>query len=111
MTDPVPSITRHLLRQPTGKRNRRRVRRLAARLPLCRLILPGGESFPVKVVNLSLYGIGLAGGYAVPEGLIVQVQLFNRAFIFSLSIGVEVVHLGGRFSRPLSYEELAPFLR
>jgi hypothetical protein len=121
MSDFIGPLTRHLGRQPASKRNRRRQRRLPTRLPTARVTLPGGETFAVQVRNLSLLGIGLASGYAIPEGLRVRVLLVNRSHIFLLSIDFEVVHcgrqngdtfsIGGRFCRPLSFEELAPFVR
>jgi hypothetical protein len=121
MSDFLGPLTRHLDRQPGTRRKRRRHRRVPTRLPLARLTLPGGEILPVQVRNLSLMGIGLVSALPIPKGLIVQIQLINRTYIFSLSIGFEVIHcdrqnddtfaVGGRFCRPLSSQELGPFVR
>jgi hypothetical protein len=108
--------------QKRRREERRQVRRMApSQLVSCQIKLPGHpEERPARVDNLSVRGIGLLTTEALLPRSTLQVVLINAPHTFSLTVAVEVIHcssvvngdyyLGCRFTRSLTYDEVAPFL-
>src|SRR5258708_1152249 len=82
---------------------------------------PGLEDFsPVKLVNISLNGVGLKSTEKLPEKILLTIKLQNVATKFSKTLLVRVIHVtpqpggtylvGGTFDTPLTYDELRQFV-
>jgi hypothetical protein len=108
--------------QKRARIERRRARRVSpGSLTPC-LLRATAEARPHEgwLHNLSVRGAGMLIDRAYPTGTTVQVLLVNGGHTFSLSLELEIVRcfkvvngdffLGGKFTRDLTYEELAPFL-
>jgi len=100
---------------------RRAARRLApAQVTPCTLTTPGGAPSGGWVHNLSVKGIGILADQEHRPGTRLRVLIFNAAHVFALSVEVDVVRcirlvtgehfIGGQFRRPLSPDELGPFM-
>jgi hypothetical protein len=108
------------------QKRRRAERRQARRLSLgqsvcCQLRFPGdSRERAARVDNLSVRGIGILTSEATSPRTTLQIVLINAPHTFSLTAEVEVVRccgvvngdyfLGCKFTRPLTYDEMAPFL-
>jgi hypothetical protein len=108
------------------QKRRREERRLTRRLSLgqsvrCQIRFPGvRRELPARVDNLSVSGVGILASEAIRPRSTLQIVLINAPHTFSLTVGVEVVRccgavngdyfLGCKFTRPLTYDEMAPFL-
>ena len=99
---------------------RRQARRLApGRLTPCTIQVEGDEN-PGWVHNLSVAGAGLLSGLPYPAGTALTVLFINAAHTFALTADLQVVrcyrvvngdyYLGGRFVKPLRYDEMLPFM-
>jgi hypothetical protein len=96
-------------------------RRAEERFPVnagasCSFVSPVVEDFgPVKILNISMEGIGLIVSRRVEPGTLLAVTLENTAKSFTRTVLVRVVHstprpgnflVGGKLTAPLAYQEL-----
>jgi hypothetical protein len=101
---------------------RRSSRRVApAHRTLC-LILASGENEQTTAIveNLSNKGIAVLAERAYTPGAILNVLLVNASHTFSLAVEMKVTRstrigsdqylIAGPFARPLSHEEVVPFI-
>jgi hypothetical protein len=107
--------------QKRRREERRQVKRMSPQhLVSCQIKLPGHPNdLPARVDNLSIRGIGILTTEATVPCSTIQVVLINAPHTFALTVDVEVMHcssvvngdyfLGCRFTRSLTYEEMAPF--
>lgn len=85
--------------------------------------LPGSTpatSHTALVHDLSLHGAGILSERAIEPGTIVQLLLVNASHTCAMTVEYEVLRctrspagtyfLGGRFRRPLTHDEMVPFL-
>jgi hypothetical protein len=107
------------------QKRRREERRLSKRMspsqPVsCQIKMPGHtDDLPARVDNLSCCGIGILTSEASQPRSTMRVVLINAPHTFALTVDVEVMHcssvvngdffLGCRFTRALTYDEMAPF--
>jgi hypothetical protein len=82
----------------------------------CTFFSPVVEDFPpVRVVNISMDGIGLLVGRTIKPGTLLTVTLANQARGLTKTVLVRAIHatpqpggcmVGGQFTTPLTYQEL-----
>jgi hypothetical protein len=101
----------------TEPTDRRAVERFAVNADTsCTFFSPVVEDFPaVRILNLSMEGIGLLVGRPVKPGTLLTVSLSNPARGLTKTVLVRAVHatpqpggcmVGGVFTTPLTYQEL-----
>jgi hypothetical protein len=87
----------------------------------CVFASPVLEDFgPVKLLNISLNGIGFTATEKLPEKILLAIKLQNVATKISKTLLVRVIHvtpqpggtylIGGELDTPLTYEELRQFV-
>lgn len=83
----------------------------------CVFASPVLEDFgPVRIVNISMHGIGLSTTEPLQTGLLLAVRLVNPGNKFDRTMLVRVIYIlpqaggayivGGKFETPLTYEEM-----
>ena len=89
---------------------------------ICRLQTPGEDAHTTAVVqNLSLRGVGMRVDREYTPGTLLHVLLVNDSHTFSVALELSVArcfrvandqfYLAGPFGRPLTHEEVVPFIR
>jgi hypothetical protein len=92
-----------------------------AQRTLCRLSKPGESAQAASVVqNLSIKGVGLQTECSYQLGELLHVLLVNAAHTFSVSVELRVARcfhvtdnryfVAGPFTRPLTHDEIVPFI-
>src|SRR5260370_1339175 len=87
----------------------------------CVFASPVLEDFgPIKLVNISINGVGFTSTEELPEKILLAVKLQNVATKFSKTLLVRVVHVttqpdgtylvGGTLDTPLTYDEFRQFV-
>ncbi len=99
---------------------RRGSRRIApAHRTLCLVPSTGGEKKTATVHNISNTGVAVQMDQAYAPGTHLRVLLINEAHTFSLNAELDVIRsirmgdhyvIAGHFRRPLSHEEVVPFI-
>jgi hypothetical protein len=107
--------------QKRRREERRQAKRMSPQhLVSCQIKLPSHlNQLPARVDNLSIRGVGILTSAASLPRSTMQILLINAPHTFALTVDVEVMHcssvvngdyfLGCRFTRSLTYEEMAPF--
>jgi hypothetical protein len=119
----LPLLTKLTALAGRGRRGERRDSRRhpPGAVTPCRVRGPDDATpHDARVHNLSLHGAGLLAGRAYPPGTPLRVLLVNAAHTYALPVEMTVARcgraahgghfLGGRFARPLRFDELLPFL-
>jgi hypothetical protein len=120
MLSPILTKLTSLAQKRRRDERRRAKRTYANQLVSCQIQLPGHpDELSARVDNLSIRGIGILTTEATLPRSTMRIVLINAPHTFALTVDVEVVHcssvvngdyfLGCRFTRPLTYEEMAPF--
>ena len=119
-----PSIATKLTGQvtrPVRSERRASKRHVPATLTPCQLTTSEGEPVDSALVHdLSTTGAGILTEQGIKPGSVVSLLLVNSNHTFALSVDYEVLRctcspagtyfLGGRFARPLTHDEMVPFL-
>ena len=91
-----------------------------ARRTLCLIQASGGEETTTLVHNVSCQGLAVQAEHAYAPGTLLHILLVNEAHTFALTMDVNVVRsirmgdhyvTAGSFVRPLSHEEVVPFVQ
>jgi hypothetical protein len=120
----IPPILAKLtsLVQKRRHAERRRAKRLApGQATPCVVKVPDEDrELPARVQNLSVGGLGVLTTDSLPVNASLQIVLINGPHTYALTVGARVArcfravkgdyYLGCQFSKPLTYDELAPFL-
>lgn len=87
---------------------------------LCMMPSSGEERATTTVHNISRTGVSVQSDQAYAPGTLLPVLLVNEAHTFSLAVDVNVIRstrtgerytIAGSFIRPLSHEEVVPFIQ
>jgi len=108
-------VQRRLLNERRGSKRNMPVHRT-----LCLIPSSGEERTTTLVHNISRTGVALQTDDAYAPGTLLRVLLVNESHTFSLTADVNVVRsirmsdhylTAGSFVRPLSHEEVVPFIQ
>lgn len=86
---------------------------------LCLIPSSGDERATTLVHNISRQGVAVHAEHAYAPGTLLHILLVNESHTFSLMVDLNVVRciptndrylIAGNFARPLSHEEVLPFI-